>query len=63
MTTRRKRIPKGYKVKREGRVTMHDKMYSTLLEGTWVKPSAFMLGKNVNMFVTVVTPRYETVEI
>ena len=56
MPTRRKIMPKGFKVKREGRVSADDRLYSSL-NSKWIDPSAWMIGKNIGMFITVATPQ------
>ncbi len=57
MSERKKVLPKGFKVKREGRIASDDKIYSTFNSGRWIHPSALMIGKNVDIFITVATPQ------
>ena len=52
----RKVIPKGYRIKREGRVMSDDRMYSSLVN-KWIEPTGFMIGKNVGTFIAVIMPR------
>jgi len=57
MGPRQVQVPKGYKIKKDGKVSSDDRMYASHGRGIWIEPSFKMVGKNVSMFLMVATPQ------